>query len=174
MNNVPLFDYSELFELFFRLDDDEDCALTKGQFISLMNNLKLTKKEGFCDVAFKALRRRKTNTIHFSRIKTLIDAMIFSPKSKTMFLILYRGVASRKEKGINFYQFDCLAYYALQSYNADDVEKKFKSLTDKTKADYVTYGQAATSLFGLHTKQNENPFKERLEVVSEYSHGCRV
>ena len=175
MNNGIRFDYAYFLQKMIQLDTDEDCALSQQQYTILLQDLNITYKKDFDKVSFRAMRARKTHLITFENIKTIIDALLFAPMSKAMLLIIYRGIADRRKDRdfVNFEQYNLIAYYILNEYSLEDIQNKFEQCK-QYDSNKISYEQVVRSLLHKKTHKDENPFNEKIEIISKHSHNCRI
>lgn len=170
MTGTHQLDYSRFIETLNRLDDDADCQLSEEQFKQLLEEYPISQKEGYIAIAYKGLRHRKTGAVSFNDIRVLYEAQITAPMSKAMLIILFRGVASHRDRRVTLAEYKTIASFSQQSYDEKAIEESFQQL-DTNKTGKVTYPQVANSLFNIKVKPNENPYKEILQVVSPHT-GC--
>ena len=167
------FDYAVFLDKMIQLDTDEDYALDKAQYTRLLDFLNINNKKDFDLVTFNAMKEKGTNLITFQNIKIVIDTLLFSPISKTMLLIIYRGIVDEGKIYVTLDEYNLIAYFMNKEDSFENFKKNFKSI--KSDKNYqIPYSEVVKSLLHKKVHRNENPFNVKIQTISQYSHGCRI
>ena len=171
MTDTPKLDYPALIDKLNALDSDQDYALTKNQFLTLLVEMNISNDENYGEIIFNGITENGT-TAHFTNIKTFYDSSIQQPlkNNKTMATILFRGVDTDKDGYINNEQFQTIADYFNEKKIQEEREDMFKSIQNENGL--ASFRDVSYTLFGTFFSKDFNPHTAKITSHSPHSSCC--
>ena len=165
----PKLDYPTFIEKLNALDTDQDHALTKNQFLTLLAEMDLSNDDNYGEIIFNGISGNG-RTAYFTDIKTFYDCSFYDLNNKTMATVLFKGIDSDRDNYINNEQFQTLADYINLNKTQEEREALFQSIQNDNHL--ANFKDVSYTLFGVNFPKDFNPQTARITSYSPHSACC--
>lgn len=165
-------DYSTLIEKFREQDSDCDGRVTFSQYESLLKDMGMSTSKEYCQVSYSGLVEPGERGVTFSQIRTLYEVQLLN-KTKIHMIILFKGVDDDLDCLVNEEEFRKLAKVKLNNYDDKSISNLFNQCCPNSQG-LASYHEVANHIFGIKVKPTENPYKEKIQILSPHSACCNL